>query len=80
MRDPHDQGDRPSGCMGHPHPGALASLYRREYHLGGIMGWFGLWFDRGMADPHGEMADETLRMMGVTLHPMMDVRRTRPGS
>lgn len=61
-------------------PDDVASLYRREYHLGGIMGWFGLWFDRGMADSHGEVADETLRRMGVTLHPMMDVRRTRPGS
>ena len=57
------------------------SMYRREYHLGGIMGWFRLWFDRGMAESPETMADAVLRMMGGTLHPMMDVvRRTRPGS
>lgn len=56
-------------------------MYRREYHLGGIMGWFRLWFDRGMEESPDEMADAVLRMMGGTLHPMMDaVRRTRPDS
>ena len=62
-------------------PDDVDSMYRREYHLGGIMGWFRLWFDRGMAESPETMADAVLRMMGGTLHPMMDVvRRTRPGS
>lgn len=64
-----------------PEPSDLVTSYRTEYHLGGIMGWFNLWFDRGMCDLPEEMADMTLRMMGDTLHPMMRrFRRTRPGS
>lgn len=50
-------------------PDDVDFMYRREYHLG------------GMEESPDEMADAVLRMMGGTLHPMMDaVRRTRPDS
>ncbi len=62
-------------------PDDVDFMYRREYHLGGMMGRFLPWFDRGMEESPDEMADAVLRMMGGTLHPMMDtVRRTRPDS
>lgn len=31
-------------------PDDVDSMDRREYHLGGMMGWFLLWFDRGMEE------------------------------